>query len=334
MSAKTDSTNFTKLADLPEKYTIITTAFMMNESEFLLPQKSSLNIYNVISNEWTQKKYGSNIPNNVKQYTYDRDTQCLYFYCCTQCIKLNLQSHKMTKYENVKGSTNFVPIKIGSIHHIISGFGHSQHDIWNENNPEQDQQVIRTFNDKNFGRQIAGGIHLKSTQEILIFGGYALGSCVDTIWRYSVIDKKWTLSDCKLPKAMEGFGIVATLDEKYVIIFGGFSTLASSKDTRFDDIYVLDLENMKWSECVLKCPFKEFCGAVMVGSKSNDDNDKIISGFIRFMCDNIDIDDIPMDVMRLINTMYGANQNVHLFFHDHTDHYVVSVNDILSNLIN
>ena len=199
-------------------------------------------------------------------------------------------------------------IKIGSDHHIIAGYGHSQHKIWNEDDPEQAAKLIHSFTAKNkFNLQLSRGIYIESKKEILIFGGIISGTCYDSIWRYSLDTKKWDLLDCKMPKRLEGFGCVITTDEQYVIIFGGWSTNKAGKHgKRTDDIYVLNLMEMEWKECRLKCPIIELCYGMIVPGKRDEDN--VISAFIRFVCDGVKVEEIPMDIMKLIVVMQALIQ--------------------------
>ena len=321
-----------RLAPLCEEFNTKQAAFLINDNEIIIAQGSEVNTYNLILNEWSTEEHTEFLAAAGK-YTSDMNTQCLYQYQYNQLLKLNLNTKQITAYKmHNEILSNFVPIKIGSDHHIIYGYRYSYHKIWNEDDPEKAAKLIHSFTAKNnFNSQLSSrGIYIESKKEILTFGGIIGGTYHDSIWRYSLDKKKWDLLDCKMPKRLEGFGCVITTDEQYVIIFGGWSTNKAGKHgKRTDDIHVLNLMEMEWKECRLKCPIIELCYGMIVPGKRDEDN--VISAFIRFVCDGVNVEEIPMDIMKLIDEMYGENERVHLFFRDHVDHCAINVSDILVN---
>ena len=56
------------------------------------------------------------------------------------------------------------------------------------------------------------------------------------------------------------------MDEKYVIIFGGWSTdkMGGNGETGIDEIYVFNITKMEWKKCKLKCPIAGLVRAVIV----------------------------------------------------------------------
>ena len=94
---------------------------------------------------------------------------------------------------------------------------------------------------------------------------------------------------------------------------------------------------MEWKVCRLKCPRTGFNVAVI--TIGDDDDIVVIQAFIRLMCDDIEVDEMPMDILELVQKMYSSNDQVHLFTDElHADgdqslHFVIKLEDILSNLI-
>ena len=121
-----------------------------------------------------------------------------------------------------------------------------------------------------------------------------------------------------MPRGLCCYGCVMTLDEKYVILFGGYSAS--------NDILVFDMKRMKWSVSKLKCPHRGPQTAILMLHKSNT----LVHAFIKFMCDSVVLDKIPMDVISLI-VMYGNQERIHLFVDCRVEHYTIDVFDILSN---
>lgn len=93
-------------------------------------------------------------------------------------------------------------------------------------------------------------------------------------------------------------------------------------------MYVFDMELTEWRVCDIKCPKPGFHGAVIMSGKKEDDH--LVYAYIRFMCDGVVVNDIPMDVLSVIDDMYGNDEKVHLFQDDYADHYAINVSDILS----
>ena len=295
---------------------------MINDTQFVYAGLNLLNIYDITDDKWTTQNADRFQPGDCQ--TFDAENKCLYGYNQYELYKYDVNKSETKLYELDRNISydNCIIIKIGSIHHIIGGGSHPKHEIWDENNPDSDKKLLHEFE----SLQLARGIFIESKKEILVFGGIS-DDIYDVIRRYSVDENKWDVMQCKMPNANEGFGCVMTMDERYVITFGGYG----GDHGVLDDIFVFDMnpDVMKWSICKLKCPEPGFYGAVIVPGRKPDDH--LIHAFIRFGCVDVNVKHIPTDIISLIDLMHGNGEKVHLFECDHTDHYCISVSDILSN---
>ena len=314
-------------------------AFMLNDNQFIVPQQETINTYDLTLNTWSKKTFPELSQGDI-DHTFDLNTQCLYTYTYnfnSKVSKLNLNTDEIT-HNNLQNDqhavnpTNCVTIKLGSQHHFIAGYHHPKHEIWDENEPLKHVELMHDFDDEphEFELQQSRGIYIESKGEILIFGGCSTNinkTFSDTIWRYTINENKWDLLECKMPIKTFGFGCVMTTDEKYVIIFDGYSE--NNPRGKEDGIYVLNMKQMEWKKCKLKCPIAKGCYGLIVPGKRDEDN--VVYAFIRFVCDGIEVDHIPFDIIKLIDTMYSECERVHLFIRNYNQHYAINVNDILFN---
>ena len=213
MQSNSQSIHWLKLQSLYHKFNIEVSAFMNNDSELIIADDGRINKYNVNLNKWTSKS--TQFKTDCKGQQFDDETNCLYSYHEGGLDKLNLnmETLTLTQYKisifNQIGFTNCCYIKIPStpFHLIISGYYHPKHEIWNEDNPKQSPKMLHQLDFTQFPEQQPRGIYIKSTQQILVFGGFS-GKCFDTIWRYSVINNIWDLLDCKIPIRVEAFDVL------------------------------------------------------------------------------------------------------------------------------
>ena len=60
-------------------------------------------------------------------------------------------------------------------------------------------------------------------------------------------------------------------------------------------------------------------------------DDNLVYAYIRFICDGINVNDLPLDILDIIDSMYGFDERVHVFFDSYVEHYAIDVSDILLN---
>eukprot|EP01083_Nonionella_stella_P102579 291901_1 len=170
-----------------------------------------------------------------------------------------------------------------------------------------------------------GIIHLKSRNEVMLFGGYDCTNAMgyDTIWIFDTKRYEWQqLYDVKLPQKMHSFGYILSENERYCILFGG-----KNRDIdNLSNIYIWDLHHMIFYESVIKAP-SGGCHAVLM---HNEKDQVLVCGYIRNMEKCLRIH-IPNDVIRLV-IIYHKTENVHIMNDERCPnryHYVLNVNDIL-----
>eukprot|EP01084_Bolivina_argentea_P149707 261492_1 len=117
--------------------------------------------------------------------------------------------------------------------HIIGGkdsYKHCTADI-NGNNIH----ITHTFNFKNshnyrsgFGvnTRLSGLVYLESSQQI-----YGFGAETDyDIWRCNLCTNEWMKLNIRLPMEMWNVAVVSSLDEKYILFFGGLMSWHAGED--------------------------------------------------------------------------------------------------------
>lgn len=327
--------NWVKLAPFPKEFNVRTKPFLINNTEFIIADKDGfVNKYDINLNEWTTSKQAllPDVTGNFGQ-SYDPSTKCLYSYYAFGVNKLNLSNHQLTSYKLENYDTkialnhsSYFKIPNNPQHHIING-AFMKHDIWNESKPRQ-SPICAHYNPWKVRNTRNVCIYIPSRQEILMLGG----SNSDKIWRYSIENNTWTCLECKMPRNnLHSFGCVITNDDRYIIVFSGMS-IVDDRHKEICSIFVLDMKNMKWLDLSKSnvCPLKGAARAIIVPYREKDEN--VVSAYIRFICDDkINIDQIPWGVLGIIDSMYGGDEKVHLFFERRSDHYAINVSDILSN---
>ena len=78
------------------------------------------------------------------------------------------------------------------------------------------------------------------------------------------------------------------------------------------------------------CPYKDLAHALLVNDRNERDKHSVFA-FIRFKCNDTDIQNIPVDIIRLIDEMYGGYGRIHLFFDGRKHHFAINVRDIFTN---
>ena len=93
----------------------------------------------------------------------------------------------------------------------------------------------------------------------------------------------------------------------------------------YDDIFILDINTLKFRKCDIKIPKKGECHAITMENK--EESKIIISGYIRNACNIM----YPSnDVINLI-AMYYLVEAIYLL-HDEGEFWRISINKILANI--
>jgi len=206
--------------------------------------------------------------------------------------------------------------------HSIGGRDSIMHQIYNPDKKEFDDHWEFEEWGNNEGMYWGGLIHVTSKQELLLFGGWKGWKGLNDIYKYSIPDKTWTLLPQKLPIKAQLFGCVLTPDEKYIIIFGGYS--AESPRGGTDGIYIWELETMQFRQSAVTCPVKEDFAAFI----DIIDIQKIaVYGYIN-NCIGYEMDIVPNDIIELI-WKWCSDCNVQLLSLENGNLWQIKLNEIL-----
>ena len=181
-----------------------------------------------------------------------------------------------------------------------------------------------------------GFVHLKAKQLMFLFGGWIDGSLAsddERKWHQLSLkvgdkDKKWIeLESVKFPVKLSHFGFVATLDEQYIIIMGGWI----NGERISKQIYVFDVEKFMLRECKIECPESGYTACVMMNGIP--DNDLLIYGYIRKCYEQDEMKDVNYlsDDLILLISKWISDEEIYVIFGD--THWSVKVSDILNSLL-
>eukprot|EP00483_Globobulimina_turgida_P006752 UN06763 len=183
--------------------------------------------------------------------------------------------------------------------HIVGGDKNKYHYIYNTKTLEI--ELIHQFVAFSSGFSSHSLIYLQSTQTLLLMGGYDdhergwMGGSVDTIFIYSINDKKWAQSRSKLPTALYRYAYTLSNDGGLLVLIGGNPSSPNS-----DVIYVMDLKEMKFAKSQIKFPVLTGYSKVHAVTLCRDEKDEyLVSGFVRD-CSQLFGINIPLDVVQLI----------------------------------
>ena len=166
-------------------------------------------------------------------------------------------------------------------------------------------------------------------------GGYdtANSRLLQCIYSYCTVSGKRTKLTLELMIGMANMACFATKDERYIILMGGYWNHNMFGSFMHDRIYVIDLQCMQVRECNVRCPRNaRFYGLVM----SNELKENLaVFGFVRKCWNECEMGmDLypPRYIIKLIQ-LWFVDEFVHLFEKTTENHWKISVDDILKNLI-
>ena len=142
-------------------------------------------------------------------------------------------------------------------------------------------------------------IHIQSKNEFLLLGGYdeSEGVISALIYSYAIASNKWKCLKERLDEPLSSFGCVLTLDEKHLILFGGYTPYGKS-----NKIYVIQLGTMTITESEIRCPQKGWYHAVIA-------NDYITNNTIAFGF----VPNFVPDELKAVIALFCYTQTVYLF---------------------
>ena len=216
--------------------------------------------------------------------------------------------------------------------HVIGGGSSNRHSVWNLNGNTPKHEIRHIFNemDDNEGLTNAGLCYIASQDILLLFGGY---NCTEwesrkDILIYDLKRYSWERAKIRLPIAMDSFGYVLSMDERYMIIFGG-----SDKHNKcMNSIYILDVEIMKIRKLnELQCPQKGNFHAIVGHDTIN--NELLVRGYIKD-CWKLNlfknVRRLSDVVIRLIQS-YHFDEVIHLFCKKDGSHWKIKMDTVISS---
>eukprot|EP01084_Bolivina_argentea_P212815 361675_1 len=290
----------------------------LNHFEFMVPDLSRYNSlksavifykYNTYSNEWHKITMDMH-PNNFAQFTAittDKQNDEIYLFSATSLRKISIDNtYNNNKITTIKESHGIGDIGnepsmvyINNILHIVGGDTNKCHYIYNMKTLEY--ELIHEFTEFSNGFSSHKLIYLKSIECLLLMGGYDdhergwLGGSVDTIFMYSIQERKWNKLKETLPMPLYRYAYILTNNDEFVVLIGGNPSGPNS-----NHIYVM---NVNEKTCyVSKIRFPEALGYAKVNAISvyDDKKDKYLAcGYLRKYCQLFKIH-IPLDVIQLI----------------------------------
>eukprot|EP01084_Bolivina_argentea_P015581 29200_1 len=308
--------------------------FMVNNDEFVVVASKAdyycgvsgdgIYKFNTQKNEWTKIfDYDKNFQCDIYSATYDNKEKLLYI-CDTSSRMLSFDlKTKKTLIRYTGGNESFELIFAENALHQICHTGN--HYIYNTT---KQLQKITTFNSlKNLG--FYGVIYVKRNKSILLFGGWnILGwnmcNTFNTIYQFSFIDSKWEELNIKIPIKLFAFGLVATKNEQYIIIFGGATDASFS-----DDIFIYNVRKNIFTKSKMKCPKKGSYHAITI---NNSKHDEIATfGFVNgcYKAANfVGVQILPHYLIKIIGC-YFCHEEIHLLRRDSGEHWEINVDHIL-----
>ena len=304
----------------------------INKTEFVITPfnvvdhiSDGLYKFNTTQNQWSLfVNYPQDFDSTYHTSCYDPNNQILYIYNYEKSltiIDIKTKSFKIIKdliHCGVR-SISFFSFYDCSLH-LLLGSGNSIH--WKWNNKQSLFNQIYDFKIYNGGMYGFGLIYIKSLQKILLFGGFNEYLSRDNIFSCDIMgDHKWEKLKLKLPITLCDFGYALTLDEQFIIIFGGYSF-----HNYIDCIWIWDLQLMQFKESGIKCPVKGTFHVIIM-----DDIEQKLVLIMGYFRKSLNIQFVSKDVIEMIGSWF-CYEFVHLFQRKVCNHWRMNVNDIVNSV--
>eukprot|EP01084_Bolivina_argentea_P256840 432589_1 len=307
-----------------------------NETEFLIATTKTIFKYNSKSNTWSNY-HGDSFNSNSNSLIFDSTSNQLLLY------GINCSSVEFRRFSEDISKLSIIDIKTGELTidntvprcggwisliladnscHIIGGDRNKHHWMCNKDKYEFKLNYTFDWNVNSLGGNYWNGvIYVKSRQQILFFGGWRSDEyqCSDVIYIYSLTENKWSVSDTNLPIQVQYFGSILTPDERFIILFGGWTF----DDGNIDDIWIWNLEEMNITKSKLVCPDLGGYSATLLFDTVSD---ILIYGYLKEYC-NQSVN-IPYDIINIIGK-WCYNCLVHLMDRDNGNHWKIELAEIL-----
>ena len=131
---------------------------------------------------------------------------------------------------------------------------------------------------------------------------------------------------------MLDYGIVSSLDERYIVCFGGRRDIDGDGELT-DQIKVFDLQTETVSESDIKCPISSNYRAALMGSKMQDE--LAVYGFVNQSFKSPEMRDVqvlPIHIIQLLSNWY-RNERVYLISmsSEEKDHWMMNMDAIIGS---
>lgn len=300
----------------------------LNEQEFILPaDKEEWNgLYKYYVHLDKFEKYFEYPENKkVREYSlkFSAKQNRLYgtgFYQPMFIIDIN--NGKFIEWKEIKSRTNTLKLEhsiCGQIVnandeiHLIVGCDTDKHLVWEEGSRKFSQ--IYDFKKLLFVHSELQMIHVQTTQEIIMIGGYD-NQHNTIIWGYKIPDRKWQ----KIAKIYSDIQSTAlTSDEQYIIMSEGRLIYALQINSK--QLYKSSLNGPWWAKHVM---------TITGGLK----NEILVIGWIKSLFKSTQFQSMeqpPMYLMKLIGAWY-SQEEIHWITKESGRHFIIKIKHILLSL--
>eukprot|EP01084_Bolivina_argentea_P246853 413034_1 len=328
-----ESINMSKPLPINENEILIMPCKIKNDMDFdEIP--TYLHLYNITNNTYTKlTKYPHDFPKGIITTTIDKNTGTIYIFTRKgYIVSYNIKQNKWKweiiygagKYDRFAFKEDTAAVIHGNILHIITN---KQHIIWNKCTKEL--KLLHMYDFGNYASMICRN---KDDTMFLIGANDTAHhdetdeDSLDTIYSYSFVCNQWVKLKNKLPFSVNAFGCMQTMDQRYILMFGGEKTLFNSA---YNGILIVDTNDFSVRKSDRTCPVK---GAVYAcGVVDYKAIDLVVDGLVKqywrsdvFADGNV----LLNDVVALLKMFYCV-EYVHLFDRERGYHWKIQVDSIL-----
>ena len=299
--------------------------FKQSNTTLLVASPSKIMTYDSISDDWTESPMIFPVYESDTE-AFDAKTDTFYT-LDREYVRIFPKTNPAQKKQYLHNIGNFgiTPVsvyiddKYGRKYHIIGGFRNKYHSVF-----DVDTKTcvhIHQFKELEVGNSGPGLVHVKSRDELLLFGGFddkrGKDGWLDDIWRYSLNDNVWELLQVKLPIHACDFPYLLTNDDQYLIVY---------LNEKFY-YWRLDGDELVFKESVVEIPFSgHIYWMVLMGDAKQDG--LCVDGWIR-NCDEFEVLDIPDEIVMMIKRWY-ISEYIHILDpYGAKEHWKINVNEVI-----
>ncbi len=297
--------------------------------------------FDINRNLWKQiYKYDKYFLCNIISASYDDKDKLLYI--CnvhnmrySQLITFDIQNQKKLSAINCKSKRFeliFVNNKLNQIINFpIQSEKNGNHYVFNNNNKTSFTRL--TF--CNYLSDLYGFklIYLKQKQCVLLFGGRNSNNTIsNSIWKFDCLHSIWSELDITMPKPLQLFGLIATHNQRFIILFGGEtrSKLLTRIFKGCNCIWIYDTKTNIWIKSQVRCPVKsKFTAINMIDIKRDE---LLTSGYVQHCYKNanfVNVVKLPHYLIKMIDS-YHCQEHIYLLETFTGSHWKMNIDCILN----